>query len=265
MTDRILTLHQLSLRDTSPLELVRVAAETGFPYVTVFLYPPAPQLDIFPRLLPGSATTEFASALQTHGVEVHNIEALPFSGRTEPDDYLPVLDQAAQIGARRATVLVYDKDLTRASDKLSQTCDAADARGIAISIEFMAYSTLSTVVQAAEFVRRNGHSNLSLLVDPLHLIRTGGSVDLLPALSDTIGALQFCDAVLTAPEDAFREAVEDREIPGEGEIRLQDFLDMTDPSLPLDIEVPMLRLQQQGITPVARAQRLKAALAGFRI
>ncbi len=265
MTTRILTLHQLSLRDTTPTGLVQVAAETGFPFVTVFLYPPAPQLDIFPRLLPGAATAEFTSALRTHGVAVHNIEALPFSGRTNPDDYLPVLDHAALIGARRATVLVYDKDLTRASDNLSKTCDAADARGIAISIEFMAYSTLSTVVQAAEFVRRNGHANLSLLVDPLHLVRTGGSVDVLPALSDTIGALQFCDAMLATPHDAFAEAVEDREIPGEGQIRLQDFLDMTDPSLPLDIEVPMLRLQKQGVTPVARAHRLKDALAAFRI
>ncbi|MDF3904305.1 TIM barrel protein [Paracoccus sp. AS002] len=265
MADRILTLHQLSLRDTDPVALVRAAAATGFPFVTVFLHPPAPQLDIFPRLLPGPPTRAFVQALQADGVQVHNVEALPFSGRTDPADYLPVLDHAAEIGARRATVLVYDRDLPRASDRLSQTCDAAAARGIALSIEFMAFSSLPTVGEAADFVRQSGHANLSLLVDPLHLARTGGSPAQLGALADTIGALQFCDAMLAPPEDVFREAVEDREIPGEGELPLQALLDATDPGLPLDVEVPMLRLEKQGLGPIARAQLLKRALLRYRL
>ncbi|RNI15187.1 sugar phosphate isomerase/epimerase family protein [Paracoccus pantotrophus] len=265
MAERILTLHQLSLRDTDPVALVQTAGATGFPFVTVFLHPPAPQLDIFPRLLPGPPTRAFVQALQADGVQVHNIEALPFSGRTDPAGYLPVLDHAAEIGARRATVLIYDRDLARASDRLSQTCDAAAARGIALSIEFMAFSSLPRVGEAADFVRQNGHANLSLLVDPLHLARTGGSPAQLAPFADTIGALQFCDAMLAAPEDAFREAVEDRAIPGEGELPLQALLDATDPGLPLDVEVPMLRLEKQGLDPIARAHLLKRALRRYRL
>ncbi|MFT4150882.1 MAG: TIM barrel protein [Paracoccaceae bacterium] len=265
MADRRITLHQLSLRDIGPVDLARLAPEAGFGSVSVFLHPPAPQLDIFPRLQPGAETAVFRAALREGGVSVHNIEALPFSGRTEPDDYLPVLDHAAEIGATRATVLIYDRDLARASDRLSRTCAAAADRGIAISIEFMAFSALTTVGQAAEFVRANGHPNLSLLVDPLHLARTGGNPAELPALADTIGALQFCDAPLAAPEKAFAEAVENRGIPGEGELPLQDLLDQTAPGLALDVEVPMLRLQEQGISPLDRARRLRASLAAYRL
>lgn len=265
MAERILTLHQLSLRDTDPVQLVETASAVGFPFVSVFLHPPAPQLDIFPRLQSGAQTAAFRDALHANGVQVHNIEALPFSGRTDPAAFLPVLDHAAEIGARRATVLVYDRDLSRASDRLSTTCEAAAARNIAISIEFMAFSALGTVAEAADFVRRNRDANLSLLVDPLHLARTGGSVVELAAVGDTIGALQFCDATSDAPEDRFREAVEDRAIPGEGDLPLQQFLDITDPALPLDVEVPLLRLQQQGLDPVARASLLKQSLSSYRI
>jgi len=265
MTDRLITLHQLSLRDVSPIELVCLAPEAGFSSVSVFLHPPAAQLDIFPRLQAGAETQAFRAALREHGVSVHNIEALPFSGRTDPADYLPVLDHAAEIGARRATVLVYDRDLERASDRLSATCDAAAARGIAISIEFMAFSALTTVGLAADFVRRNGHGNLSLLVDPLHLARTGGVPEDLVALADTIGALQFCDAPLAAPEDPFREAVEDRGIPGEGELPLQALLDATAPGLALDIEVPMLRLQTEGLSPLLRARGLRHSLSAYGV
>lgn len=266
MSSRILTLHQLCLRDTDPERLAGVAAETGFPFVSVFLHPPAPQLDIFPRLHPGPQTRAFRAALEAGGVRVHNIEALPFSGRTDPADYLPVLDHAAEIGAMRATALIHDRDLGRASARLSETCDAAAARGIAMSIEFMAFSTLPTVTGAAAFVRANGHPNLSLLLDPLHLARTGGSpADLDDETARQVGALQFCDAPLAAPDDAFREAVEDRAIPGEGELPLQDILDRAAPGLPLDVEVPMLRLQKRGVGAVERARLLKASLDGFRL
>lgn len=264
MTIRRVSLHQLSLRDIGPVALAELAPQAGFSSISVFLNPPAPQLDIFPRLQPGAEMQAFRSAQVAAGVSVHNIEALPFSGRTDPDSFLPVLDMAAEIGAARATVLIYDKDLERASDKLSATCTAAAERGIAISIEFMAFSALTTVGKAAHFVRKNGHPNLSLLADPLHLLRTGGTVKDLVPLVDSIGALQFCDAPLQPPEDLFAEAVEDRGIPGEGAFPLQEFLDRTAPDLPLDVEVPMLRLQKQGVSPLDRARRLQASLAQYR-
>lgn len=262
MTGRRLSLHQLCLRDLGPVELVPVARQARFSSVSVFLHPPAPQLDIFPRLTPAD-TAAFRSACAGEGVSVHNIEALPVSGRTDPAAYLPVLDHAAEIGAARATLLIYDQNLDRAGGKVVQLCDEASRRGIALSIEFMAFSALQNVGQAAEFVRAQGHANLSLLVDPLHLARTGGVPGDLPALADTIGCLQFCDAPSLPPADLFAEAVENRLIPGEGELPLTALLAATEPGLPLDIEVPMLRLQQAGISPLDRALRLRDCLAGF--
>lgn len=262
MTGRRLSLHQLCLRDLGPVDLVPVARQAGFASVSVFLYPPAPQLDIFPRLTVPE-TSAFRAACAREGVSVHNIEALPVSGRTEIAVYLPVLDHAADIGATRATLLVYDQNLDRAGGKVVNLCDAAAQRGIALSIEFMAFSALRNVGQAAEFVRNLSHANLSLLVDPLHLARTGGTPADLLALAETIGCLQFCDAPRDPPTDLFAEAIDDRQIPGEGDLPLADLLAATDPSLPVDVEVPMLRLQRAGVTPVDRARRLMASLSRF--
>lgn len=262
MTGRLLSLHQLCLRDLGPVDLVPVAREVGFTSVSVFLHPPAPQLDIFPRLTL-SQTPAFRAACAREGVSVHNIEALPVSGRTEPVAYLPVLDHAAEIGATRATLLIYDQNLDRAGGKIVHLCDEAAQRGIALSIEFMAFSALKTVGQAADFVRGQGHANLSLLVDPLHLARTGGTPADLLAHAETIGCLQFCDAPRDPPADLFAEAVDDRQIPGEGDLPLTALLAATDPALPVDIEVPMLRLERAGVSALDRARRLMASLSRF--
>lgn len=259
---RRISLHQLCLRDTTPVQLVSVARAAGFNSVSVFLHPPAPQLDIFPRVT-REDTAAFIAACNGEGVGVHNVEALPFSGRTDPADYRPVLDHAAEIGATRATVLIYDQNLARAAERLAVTCDDAQARGIALSIEFMVFSALNSVEKAAEFVRMVDHPALSLLVDPLHLQRTGGTPADLPAVIDTVGCLQFCDAPLVAPEDPFAEAVEDRGIPGDGQLPLQALLDVTPSHLPIDIEVPMLRLQNAGLLPLARARKLAASLGAY--
>ena len=46
-----LALHQLSLRDVAPVDLPGIARGAGVDTVSVFVTPPSPDLDIFPRVL----------------------------------------------------------------------------------------------------------------------------------------------------------------------------------------------------------------------
>lgn len=252
-----LALHQLSLRDVSPADLPGISRQVGVDTVSVFVQPPSPDLDIFPRIEAGQGLRAFRSACATHEVDVHNVEVFSIGPDTRIWDVERSLDLAAEIGARRLTALHQDTDPGRGATQMAELAELASGRGIAVSIEFMKFSELRSIEAGAAFVNAVGHANLSLLVDPLHLFRTGGDVGSLAATDELlIGAAQICDGPLAAPASLFGEAVENRGIPGEGEFPLSDFLAHLPTDCPLDIEVPLKRLAHAGVSPVERAQRL---------
>lgn len=255
-----LTLHQLCLRDVAPADLPAIAAEVDVPSVSVFVTPPSPDLDIFPRIQPGQGLRDFVSACDANDVAVHNIEVFSVGPDTDVAAFAPALDMGAEIGATRLTALVQDPDADRAKAAMAALADLAGARGIAVSIEFMKFSELRSIGAGEAFVRDAGHENLSLLVDPLHLFRTGGNVsDLAVTDRRVIGAAQICDGPLKAPKSPFGEAVENRGIPGEDEFPLREFLAALPAGCPIDIEVPLKRFADAGVSPLERATRLVTA------
>lgn len=263
-----LALHQLSLRDVNPVALPGVARAVGVDTVSVFVTPPSPDLDIFPRVTRADVAA-FRAACSDNAVSVHNVEVFSIGPETNVADFSPALDLGAEIGATRLTALVQESDRRRAADGLAALADAAAARGIAVSIEFMKFSECRSIGAGAGLLLEIGHDNLSLLVDPLHLFRTGGTVaDLAATDPGLIGAAQICDGPTQAPQSPFGEAVENRGIPGEGAFPLADFLAALPPNTPIDMEVPMKRLAKAGVGPVERAQRLvdasRTLLAGAR-
>lgn len=257
---RPLALHQLCLRDVVPVDLPGIARGAGLDRVSVFVVAPSPKLDIFPRVEAGQGARDFVAACDAHDVRVHNIEVFSVGPDTVPADFTAALDMGAELGATRLTALVQDADRGRAIANMCGLADLAAARGIAVSIEFMKFSECRSIGAGAEFLREAGHDNLSLLVDPLHLFRTGGSVaDLAATDRALIGAAQICDGPMRAPDSPFGEAVENRGVPGEGEFPLPEFLAALPPGCPVDIEVPLKRFADSGVSPADRAARLVRA------
>lgn len=255
-----LSLHHLSLRDVAPERLPAIAAGVGLRFVSVFVRPPSEKLDIFPRIEPGTGVAAFRTALAEAGVGVQAIEVVSVTPEFEVGDCLPALDIGADIGARRLTVLVQDRDHARAADAVRALADQTGDRGIAISLEFMAFSELRSLQAAARFVASLDHPGVHVVVDPLHLMRTGGTpADLATVDPAVIGAAQLCDGPLAAPKSPFAEAVEDRGLPGEGEFDLQGFDAGLPADIPVDLEVPMTRLAAAGWSPEARAAALVQA------
>ena len=252
-----LALHQLCLMDVAPVDLPGIAREAGLSCVSVFVTPPSTDLDIFPMVKAGRELKSFVAACRTHDVRVHNLDCFSIGPETDFADLEPALDVGAEIGARRLTALVQDPDAGRAAARMAQFAQLAQARGIAVSIEFMMFSKVRSIEAGAELVSRSGHNNLSLLVDVLHLIRTGGNIaDLKATDARLIGAAQICDGPLDVPEVGFGEALHNRGIPGEGEFPLPAFLAALPTDCPVDIEAPLKRLADRGVSPLERAQRL---------
>jgi len=263
-----LALHQLCLRDVAPVDLPGITRATGLSRLSVFVTPPSPDLDIFPRVKAGPDLRAFVAACRAEGVGVHNIDVFSVGPDDDIADFEPALDIGAEIGARRLTALVQDADTGRAAARMAAFAERAATRDIAVSIEFMQFSQIRSIGAGAAFLAKAGHDNLSLLVDTLHLMRTGGTIaDLIATDPALIGAAQICDGPLAAPANAFAEAVNDRDIPGEGAFPLPAFVAALPADCPIDIEVPLKRLADAGVSPLERAQRLvdaaRTLLAGL--
>jgi sugar phosphate isomerase/epimerase len=100
-----------------------------------------------------------------------------------------------------------------------------------------------------------------LVVDVLHLYRSGGSAAELAAVDPaTVSLVQLCDAPRQAPPAARlrEEALTDRRYPGEGELPLADVLAAVPPGAQLSIEAPVAR--DAGRSPAERAAAAATAL-----
>src|SRR5690606_4079576 len=99
-------------------------------------------------------------------------------------------------------------------------------------------------------VRQSGQANFGLMVDALHLARSGGTPADVGALEPAlIHMVQICDAPLAPPAAAAlrQEALADRPYPGEGGLPLHELLDAAAPDVQIDAEIPCAR--HAGLAP----------------
>jgi sugar phosphate isomerase/epimerase len=126
-------------------------------------------------------------------------------------------------------------------------------------MEFMRWREIGSLEQALAIVSSARQANAGVLVDALHLYRSGGSAQALAAAGPAwLHAAQLCDAPLAAPPEAgiIAEAREGRLPPGQGGLPLIELLQVLAPATALSVEMPMPKM--------AAAQRLALACASAK-
>ena len=235
-------LSPLGFLDLPPPDLIRVAAQAGFAAVGLRTAPAVPggaayALEDDPALL--RATADAAAAW---GLRIRTIEMISLSRETTAAALRPVFEAGARIGATRVLCTGNDTDLAAVSEAFAVACGAAAEFGLGVDLEFMRFRSVQTLEQAVEAVRRAGMPNGAIVLDCLHLIRSGGTAAQVAALPrGAIGNLQVCDAPAASPppEGLATEARENRLPPGEGDLPLADILRAAGPVDAVDAEVPL--------------------------
>jgi len=123
-----------------------------------------------------------------------------------------------------------------------------------VDLEFMRWRPVATLQQALAVLTAAGQGNSAVLVDALHLFRSGGDVAAIAQVHPHyLRAVQLCDAPLQAPAEALiiQEAREGRLLPGQGQLPLVALLDALPADVQLSVETPSSALQGE--------RRLKAA------
>jgi sugar phosphate isomerase/epimerase len=260
---RRISLAHLTLIDVPPPALVRIAAAAGYDAVGMRIVPVTNGPDH--TLRAGSQQIrEVVQILRDTGLEVLDAEVVRLGPDTDPAAYEGFLDAAAELGARHVVVVVEDPERSRAAANLAGLCALAAGRKITAMVEFMMFKEVRTLLEAADLLTAAGAANAGILVDPLHLARSGGTVEQVRQLpAELVPYLQICDAASAQPAQdadvAGAEARRARLLPGTGALPLAELLTAIPPQAALSIEVPDGWVNPD---PLGRARQvLEASLA----
>ena len=253
---RTLSLAHLTVLDADPLTLIEAAAAGGFDAVGLRIVPPAASDRIVPVVGDIVLQRAIKERLKATGLAIMDVEAIWLAADTSVDALLPALDVGADLGARYVLVCGNDADRSRLIDNFAGLSAAANARGLRTMLEFIPYTEIRNLRSAFDVLRRAAPRDAGLLVDALHLSRSGGSPgDLAGYDPGLFSYIHLCHAPPALPlGDAVRaEAREGRLYPGEGSLWLAAFLDAFPPATPVGVEAPNAKLA--GLSAVARGRR----------
>jgi sugar phosphate isomerase/epimerase len=238
----LISLAALTVLDAGPARQTLAAKAAGFDAVGLRLHPLLPTDPIIAGN--AAATDELLDALKSTGLKVTEIGVFPIKPGMDIEALSPVLSLSHKIGARYITCPVEDPDRRRSLDTFGRLCDLAETCGLEALIEFNPYSACRNLGEALAMVEGSGRDNARLLIDVLHLSRSGGKPsDLLTVEPELIALIHLCDAppppAQTLSTDALRaESRTARLYPGEGQLWLGELLDVLRPDVPLSVEAP---------------------------
>jgi sugar phosphate isomerase/epimerase len=192
-----ISLEQLTITDANPAELVSIASALGCQHVSLFLRPGERPPEWYPLVTEKTLRKELCIRMADCGVTPYTIEFFPLSPRAKVDRYRPALECAAELGARWITTLVSDPDEERRLDVFCQLCDRAADYGLGINAEFVAITELRSLSDAVRLLNSANRRNAGIMVDALHLVRSGSSLaELAATVSHFVTGAQFCDGPL---------------------------------------------------------------------
>ena len=256
---RLFSIAHLSLIETPPADLVRIAAEAGYDLVDLRMAPATPTDRTYNSGELAALARTLAPMLRDGGLAVWDVEIIRINDQTRPRDYLPPMEAAAHLGASRMKLVCDTDHHARAAELLAEIAQLAAPFGLILDLEYMVFSGVKSLKAALDVVNAAAQPNLRVLVDALHWARAGDTAeDIRAAGPALLNYVQLCDAPGAAPvgRDALiAEARTSRLPPGEGALALKDLLAAMPPDCVASLEVPL----PPGHDPAAHARRLLAA------
>jgi sugar phosphate isomerase/epimerase len=134
-----------------------------------------------------------------------------------------------------------------------------------VALEFGIFTEVRNLAQAMAILDRVGHPLRALLVDPIHVDRSGTSVADIAAVDPAlIPYAQFCDARAARPDPAdfdavIVDAIDLRELCGEGALPLAALRDALPAGIALSIELRSAALRETFTHPALRAKAVADA------
>lgn len=252
-----LGIGMLSVFGLPPVELVNLAADLGCRFVSAALQ----GMPLVPLGYPRFSLTDDAglrqavlAAMDDRGVRISLGDGFLVLPGADVRAFRADLDVLAELGVPRINVVSLDPDVPRSFDQFAALTDLAAQLGIQTLVEPVPGLTVGDLPTALAAVDHVARPDFRLLIDTMHVVRSGSSAADLAAIDPTgIGYAQLNDTALRPrTENYMEEAMFERMVPGEGELPLRDILSVLPPDIVIELEVPRRQLALAGVSPIDR-------------
>lgn len=242
MSQRTYSLAYLSSHRCTPAEAVRIAAQTGYSFVGLRLWPNAPGAPQQHLLDQPAALREALAAQKDTGVGVFDLEIIRINEQFDPHTWDALYDVGAQLRAKAILVAGDDPNEARLTDNYARLCEVMKPFGMTADLEFMPWTEVKDAKSALRIVRNAGMpANAGILVDALHFGRSTTTLDDIRAIPrPLLHYAQICDAQAGldfTTEQMIHIARCERLLPGDGNIDVQGLFDALPADLPVSVEV----------------------------
>jgi sugar phosphate isomerase/epimerase len=244
------------LPECGPVETIRAAADGNFDAVGLWIEPPrwSPQL-----------LRDAKRALADTGLELLDVEVVWIKPESDGDDYKRCLDIGMELGAKHVLCVSSDPDRSATAARLAELCAHAEGAGMRVALEFGIFTEVKTIGAARAILEEVGHPLGALLIDPIHVDRSGATAaDIAAVPPSLLSYAQFCDAPAERPDPAdfdavITDAIDLRRQLGEGALPLAEILQALPLDIPLAIELRSKALREGYPDPGERARVTAAA------
>jgi len=238
--ERIFSLAPLTVSGLSPPAIVAAASEAGYGHAGLRLHPASPGEAQWPVIGDTPMRRETRARLRDTGVKVFDFDIIRLDAGIDPGRFMPVLETAAELGARYGLVAIDGDDRAEMIDGFARLSELGSPLGLAFGIEYMPWTGAKTIADARRIVEEAGSGGV--LIDAIHVDRSGGTAAGIAAMpADLIAYFQICDLPAERPADVatmIYQARNARLPPGEGGIDVAGMVRALPPGLPISVEVP---------------------------
>ncbi|WP_068071651.1 sugar phosphate isomerase/epimerase family protein [Novosphingobium lentum] len=217
-----------------PVETIRAAAAGGFDAVGLW---------VDPTEWTAATTRDARAALTETRLPLLDVEVIWLKPGEPLDDHRRVIDIGANLGAANVLCVSSDADHGATADNLAELCRHAEGSGMRVALEFGVFTEVKNLTQALAVLDRVAHPLRALLIDPIHVDRSGSAIEAIAAIDPhLLPYAQFCDAPATRPDPAnfdavIIDAIDLREQCGAGVLPLADLYRKLPAGVPLSIEL----------------------------
>jgi sugar phosphate isomerase/epimerase len=242
--------------ECGPVETIQAAAAGGFD---------ATGLWVEPENWTAATTAAARSALADSGLELLDVEVIWNKPDSDMAAHKACIDIGAELGAKNVLCVSSDPDLMATAARLAELCGHAEGSGMRVALEFGIFTAVRNLTMAMQVLDAVGHPLRALLIDPIHVDRSGSSIADVAALpASLLPYAQFCDAPALRPDpDDFAAVITDaidlREQCGEGALPLDALYAALPAGIPLSIELRSKALRDACSNPNDRAKAVAAA------
>ena len=197
-----------------------------------------------------SSTTsrEVKRRIDDNGLEAVDMEVIRLGRSIDTGEAL--IEAACEVGAKNILVVSSLHSSEETAEQLSHLCSLAKAGDITICLEFMKFTSVKSLSDALEVVKLVDAPNVGILLDLLHVIRSGTTFKEIKACDPKLFPYaQWCDGtaqpVGLSDSELIIDALDARLIPAQGKLDALKFESLFDTDVPFSIEVRSKHLREK--------------------